>query len=342
MCAIEHSGGRMMKRVLSLLLAMILVLSMTACSKEEKISIHDTEMGKLEHQTVDVMGVTYDLFDSGYASIVSILHKDAMITDKVSYDGKKYEVVAIGFGWDTYNEKWKQDSVFYKNQYLPENSPEILVIPESIKYIGSNAFMFSTAKQIKIPSHITSLGGRTFSQCVNLELVEFPDSLNILNPTGMFGSCYSLKFVEFPAGCEHLNMETLSATFLDCYTLESAVIPGDFKKLENMVFWNCNELTDVTLCEGIETIGYQVFGNCPKLSTLVIPESVNLIEGQTIVNCPNLIDITLPDGLDDVPADMFLNEYNLPADVSKLTIRVEESMVSYVQSIYPAANVVSK
>lgn len=329
-----------MKKICSLLLALILLLSMTACSKNTGIMIQDTEMGNLEHQAVDIMGVTYDLFDGGYASIVTILHKEAQITETVSYDGKDYTVIAIGYARDNGNKEWVQNSV-YKDYFNPQdNSPEILTLPESIKYVGSQALYGCTAKQIILPSQVTTLAGRVFENCVNLEFVEFPDALNYLSIS--FGSCYSLKTIALPDGCEHPSIDTLSGAFLDCYALKSAVIPGDFKKLENMVFWNCNELTDVTLCEGIETIGAHVFGNCPKLTTLVIPESVTLIEGQAILNCPNLTDITLPDGLSDVPTDMFLNEYSQPADVSNLTIRVKDSMVSYVQSIYPAANVVAK
>ena len=331
-----------MKKICSLLLALIFLLSMTACSKNTGIMIQDTEVGNLEHQAVDIMGVTYDLFDGGYASIVTILHKEAQITETVSYDGKDYTVIAIGFARDIGNKEWVQNSV-YKDYFNPQdNSPETLTLPESIKYVGSQALWGCTAKQIVLPSQIATLAGRVFENCVNLESIEFPDSLNYLNTSGMFSSCYGLKSIELPAECEHPSIDTLASTFADCFALESAVIPGDFKKLENMVFWNCNELTNVTLCEGIETIGVHVFGNCPKLTTLVIPESVTLIEGQAILNCPNLTDITLPDGLNDVPADMFLNEYSQSADVSNLTIRVKDSMVSYVQSIYPAANVVAK
>lgn len=145
----------------------------------------------------------------------------------------------------------------------------------------------------------------------------------------MFGRCYSLKSVKLPAGCEHLSSETLNGTFLDCFTLESVSIPGDYIKIGNMVFWNCNELVDIELNDGIETIGTWTFGNCPKLTTLVFPDSVKLIEEQAILNCPNLVDVTLPDGLNDVPANMFMNEYSQPADVSNLTIRVKKSMISY-------------
>lgn len=304
--------------------------------------IQDTEMGKLEHQAVDVLGVTYDLFDKGYASIVNILHSGAELTEKVSYDGKEYTVIAIGFARDPGNDEWMQSSIFKDYLNPQNNSPELLVVPESIKYIGAQALWGCSAKEIILPSQIKTLAGRIFENCRNLESVEFPENLEYLSASGMFSSCYSLKSIELPEGCEHPSIDILSGTFLDCYALESAVIPGDYKRIENLVFWNCNELVDVTLCDGIEVIGFQVFGNCPKLTTLVIPESVKLIEGQTFVNCPNLTDITLPDGLSDVPPDMFLNEYSQPADVSSLTIRVEEPMVSYVQRVYPAANVVAK
>lgn len=234
-----------MKRIWSLLLAMILILSMTACSKEESIMIQDTEMGKLEHQAVDVLGVTYDLFDKGYASIVNILHSGAELTEKVSYDGKEYTVIAIGFARDPGNDEWMQSSIFKDYLNPQNNSPELLVVPESIKYIGAQALWGCSAKEIILPSQIKTLAGRIFENCRNLESVEFPENLEYLSASGMFSSCYSLKSIELPEGCEHPSIDILSGTFLDCYALESAVIPGDYKRIENLVFWNCNELVDV-------------------------------------------------------------------------------------------------
>lgn len=333
-----------MKRICTLILMLMLILSMTACTKTDKkgIMIHDTDMGNLEYRDVDIMGVTYDLFDNGYATIGTILHKEAQLKEKVSYKGKDYTVIAIGFSRDIQNRDWEQKSV-YKDYLLPQdNSPEILVLPKSIKYIGTYALAGCTSKYIELPSQVTTLTGGTFYNCINLESLSFPDSLNTLLVYEMFFGCKNLKSIEFPSGCDHSTLDNIQNTFSDCTSLESVVIPGDFKKLDNMAFWNCNELRDVTLCEGIEMIGYLVFGNCPKLTTLVIPESVTLIEGQTFKDCPNLKDITLPDGLSDVPADMFLNEYGQTLDGANITIRVKESMVSYVQSIYPAANVVAK
>lgn len=107
-------------------------------------------------------------------------------------------------------------------------------------------------------------------------------------------------------------------------------------------FNNCPELQNVSLGNGVTSVGEGAFWSCPKLESLVFPESVTEIKGGVFHDCPNLKDLTLPDGLADVPANLFYDKYSMPADVSNLTIRVESSMVSYVQSIYSEANVVSK
>ena len=333
-----------MKKIYTLLFTLLLILSMTACTKAEESSImlDDIEMGSLDYQVADIMGVTYELFDNGYATIAYILHKEAELKEIVTYNGKDYKVIAIGYTRGIKNDRWEFMSVYKDYMFPQDNSPETLVLPKSIKYVGNSALAGCTAKYIEIPSQVTILVGDTFFNCINLETLDFPDSLEIFSADGMFFNCNNLKSIELPSGCENLDLHTQHNAFVDCFSLESVVIPGSLKILDNMVFWNCNELTDVTICEGIETIGYHIFGNCPKLTTLVFPESVTVIKGQTFANCPNLKDVTLPDGIHDVPANMFLNEYGQTLDGANITIRVKESMVSYVQSIYPAANVVAK
>ena len=271
-----------MKKFLTLVFTLLLIFSITACSKQEDIKIQDTDLGKIEYENVDVMGVTYDLFDMGYASITDILHKDAQISETVTYEGKDYNVIAVGFEWDDYDNEWEQRSVFFKNLYSENNAPENLVIPHSVIYIGTQAFSGCTSKTITLSPKIDMLLGRVFENCVNLETIEFPDSITYLGVGGMFGNCQSLKTINLPDWCQYYE-DVFSGWFIDCYSLESAVIPGVISKIGNMTFWNCNSLADVTLCEGIETIGTWTFGHCPKLTRLVIPDSVSVIEEQAFL-----------------------------------------------------------
>jgi hypothetical protein len=44
------------------------------------------------------------------------------------------------------------------------------------------------------------------------------------------------------------------------------------------VFWNCSDLTSVTLNEGLTSIGAKAFMNCWDLETLIIPQSVSSID----------------------------------------------------------------
>ena len=54
-------------------------------------------------------------------------------------------------------------------------------------------------------------------------------------------------------------------------------------------------LTDVTIPEGITSIGWRAFWNCRGLKTAVIPKSVTCIGGNAFQNCDQLTDIVLPE-----------------------------------------------
>lgn len=272
--------------------------------------------------------------DKGYACIKEILHANAQITDTVAYEGQDYSVVAMG----TINAGlYDRDSVFGDYPVFNE-APVNLVLPDSVIYIGPRALQGCSSESVTLPEGLTVFSS-DLSYSTNITSIVFPDSVTEIAGGSLFSGCTNLRSVSFPQDC---TIHTLSGAFLECHSLESVSIPGTISRLGEMVFYNCYELTSVTLGEGIETIGVNTFANCPKLTSLVIPESVTMLEEQAFLNCPGLKDITLPDNITDVPANLFVNEYSQPADVSGLTIRVRADMVSYVQGVFPDATVVEK
>lgn len=327
-----------MRKLLQMIITTIILFSLTACSKDITITTSniDINLGKQKYDSIDIMGVTYDFYDNGYAFIKNILHENAQISETVSYEGNEYKVVAIGYLED---DKTDRTVGVFNGEYSGIKSPQYLKLPNTIEYISSNALQFSTAETITLPENITEISGGTFYGCSNIETIDFPDSINWIGGYSLFGRCTNLKTVKFPTNCEVVGVESC---FMECSSLESVSIPGTVNRTGNMTFYNCYELSDVILEEGIETIGTWTFVTCPKLTHLVIPESVTLIEEQAFHDCSNLIDLTLPDNMTDVSSNLFTDIYSQPADVSKMTIRVKEDLVSYVQSIYPDANVVAK
>ena len=327
-----------MKKIMSMILFIALLLMVAACEKSDDVIVNDLNLGELEHEGISIMGVTYDFYSNGYAAITHILHEHAQISDSVAYDGKSYSVAVLGDIKVNATDMGNRQSVF-GSEYSGIKSPANLLLPDSIIYIGNAALANSTAETICLPAQLTKLGASVFSGCKNIESIEWPSGMVFIGGSSLFSGCSNLKTINFPDNCE---IYSLDYCFMDCTSLQAVSIPGTIERVGNMTFHNCYELSEVKLGEGIKTIDAWAFKSCPKLTHLVIPESVTTIEDEAFTDCSALIDLTLPDNLMDVSANLFTNTYNLPADISGMTIRVRADMVSYVQSIYPAANVVAK
>ena len=327
-----------MKRMARIILWLSLVLLLSACGKSKDVVVNDLNLGKLEYEGIKIMGVTYDFYDNGYAAITAILHENARLSETVTFEKKKYTVTVLGDIKVEASDVGHRDGVF-GNQYSGIKSPVILELPDTIVCVGSSALEYSTAEVIKLPSKALRFSDRLFRGCKNIETIEWPAGTEFIGGYEMFEGCSSLKTITFPENCE---ISTLDGCFLNCTSLESVIIPGTVYKICNMAFSNCPELTSVTLGEGIEKVGSWAFMSCPKLTHIVIPESVTELTDEVFHDCAGLKDVTLPDNLNDVPAKLFVDLYSRPTDAAGITIRVKADMVSYVQSIYPAANVVAK
>ncbi len=76
------------------------------------------------------------------------------------------------------------------------------------------------------------------------------------------------------------------------------VIPVDIRhrglnyrviELDSSAFQECNDLTHVTISEGVERIGFRAFSNCNLLAdTIVIPRSLKRIETNAFADCHSL------------------------------------------------------
>lgn len=316
---------------------MLVILFLTGCGKNNTTN-DGTDVGELL-ENCDIMGVRYNLYSNGYAEIEYILNAYGQLTETVTYEGKEYTVVKIA----THHAGPGVDSgILGLNGNF--ESPENLVIPNTIDEIPSNAFEGCTSSTITLPTNVKYVSGSAFYGCKNIETIEFPDSLEKLCAHELFAGCSNLRYVDLPEDVEYVTLPT-TRLFSGCMSLESAYIPGACggSIIGEYTFSDCESLNNITLGDGLTVVYQHAFHNLPLLEEIVFPDSITEIRDQTFYDCPNLKDVWLSDNLSDVPAHMFKRSYgNYDADTSGITIHVKESLVDYVQNLYPDATVVAK
>lgn len=330
----------MLKKKILVLVGVLMMLLLVACgSAGEEIILCDVNLGVSEYEKVDIMGVTYELFSNGYASIEKINNSSAVIQEDVEYQGKTYKVIVVGHVY-TPDERRGATNIqtgVFGGQYSGIEAPEILKIPESVIYIGDSGLSYGTSKEIILPSNLQAIAGKAFEGCKNVTTLEIPSTVETIGGANTFYGCTNLQEVKIPSNCELL---VCNATYGECEAIISAEVGGD--RIGRYTFYNCYELEDVVIREGVTIVETWAFSNCPKLKKVVLPESLTTLNHGIFQSCSGLEEVVLSDGLTDVPNDLFVNEYGQVIEPEGVTIKVKDSMVDYVQSIYPSAIVVAK
>lgn len=173
-------------------------------------------------------------------------------------------------------------------------SLEELEVPATIKIVGGGAFHECTGlKKVVIaaetidsgafsnctlltdieikPTTTNWIGDGVFTDCDALEHFTFPDHFKTTG-NNTFKYCNNLKTVDFA------NVEVIGyCCFGYCPGLTEVNIPGTVKKIEDLAYMACDNLTSIILNEGLEVI-CSSFGTS-QITSLTIPASVKVLSG---------------------------------------------------------------
>ena len=194
-----------------------------------------------------------------------------------------------------------------------------VVIPDSVVSIGDYAFCDCRITQITIPKNVSEIGAGAFSMCPisafavspenknfkavsglllskdGTRLVAVPDKMkNLVVPSGVttiaegaayFASCTNAVL---PSSLALIDYEAFS-----CAGLKTISIPSSVKIVADYAFAYCIDMAQVTLAEGVTSIGEYAFGEIGAKS-IRIPMSVKDIGGGAFAYCENLTEATVP------------------------------------------------
>ena len=184
----------------------------------------------------------------------------------------------------------------------------------------------STAQGVIIPSIVshngasyvvTSIGDQAFYLCHNLISVVIPETvLSIGNEA--FNHCTGLTTLTIPSTVTSIG----NSAFANTYSLTSMTIPDNVVSFGNEVFRNSG-VSDVTLGNGISSIGSNTFNYCDNLTTVTLGNGITSIGEQAFMWCENLISINIPATLTSLAKNAFaycesLTSIELPSTLTSI------------------------
>ena len=155
-----------------------------------------------------------------------------------------------------------------------------VVIPESVKRIGSQAFCESNLETITLPQGLESIEYGAF-EYAQIASITIPNGVRYIQDN-TFGSCNHLKNIDLPKNLISIG----DWAFSNCRELESIEIPGETQSIGENAFMGCESLKEVHFMgESLTSIGEEAFRDCVSLQTIHIPNSVTNIGGNAFIGC---------------------------------------------------------
>ena len=111
--------------------------------------------------------------------------------------------------------------------------------------------------------------------------------------------------------------------FWDCENLSSVTMLNGITHLDVSTFSGCAELTSITIPNSVTSIGYWAFSGCHELKNITIPNSVTSIGEFAFTHCENLTTVTLSENLTGIAPSLFeqcksLNSVMIPEGVTSI------------------------
>ena len=250
----------MIKKILTLLLAIVITLSfgaLFACDSNSSQGNGD-----------------------GY---VSALPFGGDITPTSGTEGLEYKKNSDG----TYAVSGIGSASTVKDIVIPSHYQNVLVTR-----IGFRAFYQTKIESVVIPEGVTEIGERAFERCFELKNVTLSKNINNVGSLA-FWNCKKLNYNQYDNALylgtqDNPYLALINAVFSENDTettwvviptraVTSCQINADCEVIAGSAFENCKNLTSITIPSKVKTIGSSAFRSCKKITSIILEGAINYI-----------------------------------------------------------------
>lgn len=238
------------------------------------------------------------------------------------------EVRIKGWGKNEENEENMDDqipnSAFYFIQTMGgSNSLNRIVLPDTLKSIGSNAFYGCKylSGSLIIPEGVTEIKRGAFNGCIGLNgILSLPSTLKKLGNRGEddMGDEGTDYYGGVFQNCRNLtgnlilpdNLELIRGyCFSGCSGLYGELrLPAKLKRMGNCAFSSCSGFTgSLSIPQGITALPSEAFHNCGFNGTLTLHNGITNIANDAFANCHFKGELHLPKSLTVISENAFCN-----------------------------------
>ena len=266
----------------------------------------------------------------------------------------------------------EQGAVYNKDktvlEFFPCNNNTVdFIVPSTVTTIGESAFEGGALRSIVIPESVIRIEDRAFLQ-IAIDTIHIPKSVTHIGFGALRASHYTKDITIDSANPSFIvengiifdraktkvvqcfKMEGFTSyaipegvviigagAFMDCWSLQSVVIPSSVTTIEESAFDRCS-LTSIQIPTSVTTIGERAFA-ANKIKELVVPGNIVRIEDGCFIANDDMTGLTIQEGVKEIGKGAFSgNDWLQIISVPSTLTAVEENAIDscmIVQVNYP-------
>ena len=194
-------------------------------------------------------------------------------------------------------------------QVIPDKIAE-----KTVTAIGSYAFENCTElTSVTVPDSVTSIGNGAFKGCNKIEEMTLPFvgySRKASGSSGVFGYIfgYTSSSSETETTKQVFSDKNIHWDYYYYYYIPNTISKvhiTDATRISRAAFYNCENITEININEGITSIDRYAFYNCTKLYSLILPKTLESIGSDAFYDCINLMSAIIPEKVSEISNGLF-------------------------------------